>query len=274
MPFGSAQDEVLRCALAEETVQCFGRDDVGPSLIGDTCDLKLREDDGFSRTLFSACGGVRIGKEVIGLAQELGDDTGTCLLDFDFRREGAVSEVEGDLFHGFDLGCRPAARLGLGEVEAGDLEAIEEQARAAWIDVVGGDAAEDFADGVLDGAAVFGQRDLEGGTTAAAQARVFDRLAGGVVVVTKFLLAEAGAAAAASIGEDVAALIAFPGLECCGLHGGTPLPIKSAQSIQKKGLSPDFPGLRPFVFMVKCKSPADDRASLSLHLMLTGVSRT
>jgi hypothetical protein len=43
-----------------------------------------------------------------------------------------------------------------GEVEAGDLEAVEEQASAAWVDVVGGDALEDFADGGLDRGAVFG----------------------------------------------------------------------------------------------------------------------
>ena len=43
-----------------------------------------------------------------------------------------------------------------GEVEAGDLEAIEEEAGAAWVDVVGGDALEDFADRGLDGGAVFG----------------------------------------------------------------------------------------------------------------------
>jgi hypothetical protein len=38
-----------------------------------------------------------------------------------------------------------------GEVEAGDLEAVEEEAGAAGIDVVGGDALKDLANGVLDG---------------------------------------------------------------------------------------------------------------------------
>jgi hypothetical protein len=33
-----------------------------------------------------------------------------------------------------------------GEVEAGDLKAVEEETGAAWIDVVGGDALEDFTD--------------------------------------------------------------------------------------------------------------------------------
>jgi hypothetical protein len=35
---------------------------------------------------------------------------------------------------------------GFGEVEAGDLEAVEEEAGAAAVDVVRGDALEDFAD--------------------------------------------------------------------------------------------------------------------------------
>jgi hypothetical protein len=42
-----------------------------------------------------------------------------------------------------------------GQVEAGDLQAVEEQAGATWVDVVSCDALEDFADGGLDGGAVF-----------------------------------------------------------------------------------------------------------------------
>jgi len=42
------------------------------------------------------------------------------------------------------------------QVEAGDLEAVEEEAGAAWVDIVGGDALQDLADGGLDGGAVFG----------------------------------------------------------------------------------------------------------------------
>jgi hypothetical protein len=41
-------------------------------------------------------------------------------------------------------------------LEAGDLEAVEEEAGAAGVDVVCGDALEDFADGGLDRGAVFG----------------------------------------------------------------------------------------------------------------------
>jgi hypothetical protein len=50
---------------------------------------------------------------------------------------------------------------GAWEVEAGDLEAVEEKPGGAHVDGVGRDAAEDFADGLLDGGAIFGLGDLE-----------------------------------------------------------------------------------------------------------------
>ena len=59
----------------------------------------------------------------------------------------------GDLFYClgfFDLSAALVG-LGFGQVEAGDLEAVEEEASAAGIDVVGCDAAEDFDDGGLEG---------------------------------------------------------------------------------------------------------------------------
>jgi len=142
--------------------------------------------------------------------------------------------VEGDLFDGLDFRCGSAAGEDFGEIEASDLEAVEEKACTAGVDVVGGDAAEDFADGVLDGTAIFRLRNVEGGATAATLARVLDWLAGSVVVVTKFFLTEAGAAAAASVDEDVSALIAFLGLDISVVHSGTLSPVKSAQSIQNK----------------------------------------
>jgi hypothetical protein len=154
-------------------------------------------------------GAAFFGKFLIGHSEELGDDAGAVFLDFDFGRERAVDGIEGDLFDWPCFDGSAAAGQDFREVEAGDLEAVEKQAGTAWVDVVGGDAAEHFSDGVLDGTAVFGLRDVEGGAAAAALARVFDRLAGGVMVVTKFFLTEAGAAAAASVGEDVTALIAF-----------------------------------------------------------------
>ena len=100
-----------------------------------------------------------------------------------------------------------AAGWVFGQIEAGDLETVEEEAGAARVDVVGCDALEDFADGVQDGGAVFGQGDVEGGAAAAAFLRVGYRFSGGVVVVAELFCAEAGAGAAASVGEDVAALV-------------------------------------------------------------------
>jgi hypothetical protein len=59
-----------------------------------------------------------------------------------------------------------------------------------------------------------------------------------VVVVTKLFVAEAGAAAAAAVGEDVAALKAFGGVWICvwcGLRHVDSLPVRCAQSIKNKG---------------------------------------
>jgi hypothetical protein len=50
--------------------------------------------------------------------------------------------VGGDLFDDFDgFGFDVVMGRGFGEVEAGDLEAVEQEAGAAGVDVVGGDAA-------------------------------------------------------------------------------------------------------------------------------------
>jgi hypothetical protein len=112
-----------------------------------------------------------------------------------------------------------------GKVEAGDLEAVEEEAGAARVDVVGGDALKDLADGVLDGGAIFGEREFEGGAAGAAGVRVSDGPAGGVVVVAEVFAAEAWAAAAVAVGEDVAALVAFGCFGWCfdgGVHWSLP----------------------------------------------------
>jgi hypothetical protein len=69
--------------------------------------------------------------------------------------------VGGDLFDDFGLPRLPGvtcAGFWFWEVEAGDLEAVEEQTGSAGVDLVGGDALEDLADGVLDGGAVLGER--------------------------------------------------------------------------------------------------------------------
>jgi hypothetical protein len=96
------------------------------------------------------------GKFLIGHSEELGDDAGAVFLDFDFGREGAVDRIEGDLFDWTGFDGSAAAGQDFREVEAGDLEAVEKQAGTTWVDVVRGDAADHFADGLLDGAAVFG----------------------------------------------------------------------------------------------------------------------
>jgi hypothetical protein len=80
---------------------------------------------------------------------------GSCGLgDVGAGGEDAEGGIDGDLFYGLGFGLGEG--LWFGEVEAGDLEAVEEEAGAAWVDVVGGDALQDFADGGLDGGSVFG----------------------------------------------------------------------------------------------------------------------
>jgi hypothetical protein len=74
-----------------------------------------------------------------------------------------------------------------------------------------------------------------------------------VVVVTKFFVVQAGAAAAVAVGEDVAALEAF---WCFGFLVSTmvsPHWVKNVQSIQKK--RPE-PVLRVRSFALECESPA------------------
>ena len=126
----------------------------------------------------------------------------------------------GDLFDDFDgFGPGVVVGRGFGEVEAGDLESVEEEAGAAGVDVVGGDALKDLADGVLDGGTVFRERDFEGGAAGFTGAGVGCGFAGGVVVVTEVFATETWAAAAVAVGEDVAALEAFGcfGFWCLGL---------------------------------------------------------
>jgi len=83
---------------------------------------------------------------------------------------------------------------------------------------------QDFADSVLDGTAVFGVGEEEDGAAGFAGFGVFDRAAGGVVVVAEIFRlcrsAEARALAAAAVGEDVAALEAFD----FGVWHGVPSP--------------------------------------------------
>ena len=142
---------------------------------------------------------------------ELGDGASAFCHFGDFGAWGEDAEgwVDGDLFYGLGFGGGLGEALRFGEVEAGDLEAVEEEAGAAGVDVVGGDAAENFADGLLDGGTVFRQRKVEGGAAASTLVRIGDGFSGGVVVVAEVFSAEAGAAAAVAVGEDVAALVLF-----------------------------------------------------------------
>ena len=95
------------------------------------------------------------------------------------------------------------------------MEAVEEQAGAARVEGVLGDAAQDFADRVLDGGAIFGVGELEGGVAGLVTGEAgglrggFEYrfgTAGGVVVVAEGLSAKTTAAAAEASGLDVAAL--------------------------------------------------------------------
>ncbi len=120
-----------------------------------------------------------------------------------------------DLFKG-RFGCGWGLLRGgeAGEVDAGDLEAVEEEAGAAGVELLEGDAGEDGGDGLLDGGAVFDEGEVEGGAAAFTLAGVLEGAAGGVVEVAEGFAAEAGAAALAAVGVDVAAA------EACGVGCG------------------------------------------------------
>ena len=85
--------------------------------------------------------------------------------DFGGGSDRAEFGVDGDLVDEFerDFGLGLLLAAGVVKVGAGDLEAVEQQAGAAGIDLVGGDALQDEADGGLDGGAVgrIEERELE-----------------------------------------------------------------------------------------------------------------
>ncbi len=125
--------------------------------------------------------------------------------------EETECRVGDDLFNLNDFATR---FCGGRQVDRGDLETVEEEAGAFGVDPVGGDAAEDVSDGALDAAAIVGvgQVEVEWGLRLVSSVGVLCGAACGVVVVTKFFAAEAWAAAAVSVGEDVAALEALGGV--------------------------------------------------------------
>ncbi len=79
-------------------------------------------------------------------------------VELGLRGERAVGLVEGDFVDG--VGGRGGFG-GFGEVGGGDLEGVEEEAGAAGVEFVGGDAAHEDADGGLDGGAVLGEGEVE-----------------------------------------------------------------------------------------------------------------
>jgi len=148
---------------------------------------------------------------------------GLVVAELGGRGEDAVLGVVSDFGDGFG---GLLLWVGLGQIQAGDLKAVEEDAAAARVDFVGGDAAEDFADGVLDGGAVFRDGEGEAGATAFARGGFLDGAAGVVVVVAEGFgavgAAESGAAAAAAVGEEVTALeasVVGVGAQDFGVHG-------------------------------------------------------
>ena len=92
----------------------------------------------------------------------------------------------------------------LGQGAECDLEAVEDETRAAWVDVVVGDIVHDLGDSGADAVAVFGDGKIVCGGAGATEFGVGDGAAGGVVEVAELFSAEAGAAALAASGEDVA----------------------------------------------------------------------
>jgi hypothetical protein len=111
-----------------------------------------------------------------------------------------------DFFDGFGgIGGGLARR----EVDAGDLEAIEQEAGAAAVELIGGEAEQDLADGGLDGGTVF-RAGKDEGTLADADAFLcfsfWNGFAGDVVVVAELFPLETGRAAAMAGELDVAAL--------------------------------------------------------------------
>jgi hypothetical protein len=206
-----------------------------------------------------------VGELLVEVIEEEADVSfGAVLAVLGAGGEDAEGGVEDDLFDGVGrvagvgvsfrgvFAGRGGGEFCFGEVGAGDLESVEEEPGAARVDVVGGDAAEDFADGGLDGGAVFGVGEFEGGTAAAALARVGDGAAGGVVVVAELLAAQAGAEAAVAVGEDVAAAVFGFGLldVRCGLrHGGSPSGFV-VQNLQKKRPAPGLRRGRPGMYVL------------------------
>jgi hypothetical protein len=90
--------------------------------------------------------------------QALGGAHGFIMAEFGFRGERAVVGIVDDFVDGFP---GESLRVRFGQVVAGDLEGVEDQAGAARVEGAGGEVLDDQADGKLDGGAVLGQRERE-----------------------------------------------------------------------------------------------------------------
>ena len=126
--------------------------------------------------------------------------------------EWAERGVLGDLL---DEEGRLGVARWLGQRDDGGLQTVEQQAGAAGVEVVGGDALQHERDGVHDAAAVgalVGAGELNGAEAGLAGGGVLDGAAGGVVLVAELLPAQAGCGAAVAVHVDVAASEALAGV--------------------------------------------------------------
>jgi hypothetical protein len=116
------------------------------------------------------------------------------------------------------------------------VEEVEDQAGVAGADLIGGETADYFVDGVLEVRLAGGEWEVEGLTATPASARVLDGLAGGVVVVAEGFALEGGRGASVASFEDVGAEGADVLDDFDGLVHGYPLPgvLSCAKSSEEK----------------------------------------
>ena len=141
------------------------------------------------------------------------------LLDAGGGSQRAERGVFGDLLD--EEGRLGVARF-FGQGDDGGLQAVEQQAGAARVQVVGGDALQHERDGVQDAAAVgelVGAGELKGAEAGLVGGGVLDGAARGVVLIAKLLPAQAGRGAAVAVHIDVAAAEALAGVGLCGVVG-------------------------------------------------------
>ncbi|HEX5284237.1 MAG TPA: hypothetical protein VFW30_08965 [Bryocella sp.] len=82
--------------------------------------------------------------------EELGGAFGFVVASLGGWAEEAVLGVVDDFGDGL---FGPGVGIGFGQVAAGDLEAVEEEAGAARVDLIGGDFLENLGQGQLDAGA-------------------------------------------------------------------------------------------------------------------------